>query len=298
MATQAEKAGEQSAGERTPLMAKKRTDGMNLVAMTKAKIVFKRFRGKNMAMPFMPAVGLDDQTLATPDNASSIEAFRDCVLRAAGHKIVSQYLAVIWVILVVCVFVWYAIMVLGLHGIPFVADADLYTNISVNILSGLFSYVVSVDMPWRLSNAVHLCGGAEPGSDFYGRQTDCIWFHIPLQTRAWIVFAMLNNAGWQYVHQVLHIIYIDFHESNKMPAIWMLPTTMILSAGGGFVAAVLQIYAETKLRWASPEAMARFGPGVVEKVLDFWDKFTKHEQPKDDCLDGKSCLDVGKGAAV
>ena len=51
------------------------------------------------------------------------------------------------------------------------------------MLSGLFTYVATISLPWRLANACHLYStrDAEPsaGFDFYGRQTDNIWFNVP-----------------------------------------------------------------------------------------------------------------------
>ena len=56
------------------------------------------------------------------------------------------------------------------------------------MLSGLFTYVATISLPWRLANAVHLYSSrsAEPsaGFDFYGRKTDNIWFNVPWGKRA------------------------------------------------------------------------------------------------------------------
>lgn len=79
-------------------------------------------------------------------------------------------------------------------------------NWSVQVLTGLFTYMVTVSFPWRLANFWHTVGLGyrknTPGLDLYGLPTKDIWFHIPLCRRLWIIIILLLNVFTQYANQV------------------------------------------------------------------------------------------------
>ena len=71
-------------------------------------------------------------------------------------------------------------------------DADDLGNVSIQILTALFSYITLFTIPWRFANAIHLsCShrDCDAGCDFYGRPTRGIWFHIPPKKRRIVVGA-------------------------------------------------------------------------------------------------------------
>ena len=51
-------------------------------------------------------------------------------------------------------------------------------NVAIQILTGQFSYILALTLPWRLGNAIHLMRCHRPcdaGLDLYGRPTNGIW---------------------------------------------------------------------------------------------------------------------------
>ena len=96
-------------------------------------------------------------------------------------------------------------------------------NISIHILTGLFTYMATVSMPWRCVNALHTFGWAHPrrsneiGKDLYGQDTNDVWFHISLRDRRGILLCLILNALTQYANQIARIYYRSYASSSHMP---------------------------------------------------------------------------------
>ena len=147
-----------------------------------------------------PAPPLLASELLTMPDASCYERTRDSMLRGLQHKMWT-YIAVVWLVVLCIDFLFYACTLLGLHTITPESKAQWWNNAAVKLLSALFTYVCVIALPWRVANLVHLFSArserGKPGVDFYGRETEDIWFHIPRGPRATLVLLLWGNAGIQ-----------------------------------------------------------------------------------------------------
>jgi uncharacterized Tic20 family protein len=149
-------------------------------------------------------------------------------------------------------------------------------NFSIQFLNVLFTYLATISLPWRLSNAVHLFNGSgmgwrnnrssDAGLDLYGQPTDKIWFHISQTRRRLIIFFLILNSLTQYANQASRIIFYSFELQDVYPGtLWVnlfFALSMMCAAVGGF----LQLHAEMKLRNLHPE---RYPPSPFETLREY-----------------------------
>ena len=114
-----------------------------------------------------------------PPDATCYERLRDASLRLLSHYSQTRLFVVITVVWGLCVVVFgalYFFLLVGWHGMEANAATDL-GNVSIQILTGLFSYILFLTLPWRVANMVHLLfskRSCEAGMDLYGRPTNGI----------------------------------------------------------------------------------------------------------------------------
>lgn len=141
---------------------------------------------------------------------------------------------------------------------------NFWYNWSIQFLNVLFTYLATISLPWRISNAAHLLGTkrqSTPGLDLYGQPTEEIWYHIRQCRRVWIVLFLIANTLTQYANQATRIVYYSYELQDTPPGnIWtnvFFVSSMLFAAIGGFC----QLYEETRLRNDHPK---RFPPGLVQ----------------------------------
>jgi hypothetical protein len=147
-------------------------------------------------------------------------------------------------------------------------------NITVQILTGLFTYMAAVALPWRCTNFLHLTGLSCPfrnfqaGRNWYGQPTDRIWFHIPRAPRFGITLCMMLSALTQCANQTTRIIYPTYEKQNVSPGnIW---TNVFFASSFGFAgmgAAWLELES-SRLRRSIPNHP--FGPGPLALIKICW----------------------------
>lgn len=149
-------------------------------------------------------------------------------------------------------------------------------NFSIQFLNVLFTYLATISLPWRLSNAAHLYNSSssmrkynrsnEVGLDLYGQPTEKIWYHIPQWKRRSIVFFLILNSLTQYANQATRFIFYSFELQNVFPGhLWtniFFVMSMVCAALGGF----MQLHAELKLRKVHPD---KFPPALFETLGEY-----------------------------
>lgn len=204
------------------------------------------------------------------------ERFRDGILRVLDHPIF-QVMGLIVLFLVIADGALFFFFLMGWQSLcrPR-TDCDprnqIY-NISVQILNGLFTYMVTVSMPWRCTNAMHIFGWGcpyrdnTPGLDLYGLVSHDVWYHVSLYHRKWIVIFLLLNCLTQYANQATRIVYWNYDVQNVSPGnIWtnvFFVSSMLFAAIGGIYLGIVT----EKIRKADFE---RFGPGPVQMIQKYW----------------------------
>ena len=138
-----------------------------------------------------------------PTDAGCLERTRDAVLRFLCRK-AFLYIAFVWLAALVGVGAFVALLYLALFLLPEGAigmstdEIQWWANACIQILTGLFSYLNTLTLPWRLSILLHLspCAGRScaTGEDFYGRPCEAIWFHIPPAPRRRVTFCLVAST--------------------------------------------------------------------------------------------------------
>lgn len=256
------------------------------------------------AFPAMPlhASALLALRRTPPSDATRYELFRDACLRGLTHWSF-RYIAITWVLLlvgwgifVVYLYVLYAALQIeaGEGGavnasaaeasatdetagegtsedaqaaLKKIAEVEVWINICMQVFTGLFSYLNLLTMPWRLSIAIHHWHphrSSKPGHDFYGRDTDALWFHTPPRGRSAICALLLLSLLFHYATQACRLVWSDYASSNDFTRGGApVNITFVLSILCGIAAGVIQGGLEKRIRKAEP---GRFPPDPAEAL--------------------------------
>ena len=77
--------------------------------------------------------------------------------------------------------------------------------------------------------------------DFYGRETEAIWFHIPERSRAIISICLCLSVTMHFATQATRFVWLDYKGSND-PSDGMIPVnvTFVLSIVFAIAGGVVQ----------------------------------------------------------
>jgi hypothetical protein len=146
-------------------------------------------------------------------------------------------------------------------------------NWAIQALNVCFTYMVTVSMPWRTTNAIHTFGWScphrrnDPGHDLYGLPTHDIWFHLPLFRRGGILIVLLLNCIFQYINQGTRIKYYNYELQDASPGnIWtnvfFVGSFACAGIGGGWL-----LYEMGRVRKAHPPNT--FAPGPLDMAKNY-----------------------------
>ena len=210
---------------------------------------------------------------------SRSEILRDKWLNFTSTGRVHFYMGVTVMLLIITDGALFFFLLIGAHGMCRPRydcnPRNWWYNFSIQLLNALFTYLASVSLPWRLSNAAHLYNGgssrkynrsSDAGLDLYGQPTDKIWYHIPKTTRRVIISFLVLNSLTQYANQASRIIYYSYELQSVYPGtLWtnlFFVLSMICAAIGGFI----QLHAELQLRKMHPD---KFPPTIFETCGEY-----------------------------
>ena len=230
------------------------------------------------------------------------EKLRDSILKTLDRPFF-QVLNIIVIILVIASGALYFFLLMGWQTLcrprRNCEARNWWYNWSIQVLTALFTYMVTVAMPWRSTNFLHLAGWGcprrfnSPGHDLYGLPVENdIWFHIPLRRRIGITVILLLNCLTQYANQATHIKWYSFELRDKFPgslwtAVFFVASFLCACIGGAWLA-----YEMWLLRRANP---TQFGPGPVELARAFYKKhFSRKKKKKEEEIDPVSETSMSK----
>ena len=204
--------------------------------------------------------------------ASPLEKMRDWWLRFLGGK-VHFWIGVIVMILIIADGAFFFFLLVGAHGLcrprTDCEPRNYWYNWSIQFLNVLFSYLATITLPWRISNAVHLFGkrrSSKPGLDLYGQPTEEIWYHCQQAKRKVVVVFLLLNSGTQWANQASRIVFYSYELQDSFPgSLWtniFFVSSMLCAGIAGFV----QLQEEMKVR---REHQDRFPPGLIDIVKHY-----------------------------
>ena len=96
----------------------------------------------------------------------------------------------------------------------------------------LFSYINGLPIPWRLAIFHHVwCSGrpTAPGLDFYGRDTEAVWFHLPVSSRRAISLGL--NIAWvcHFLSLLGHLVFWSYAAGKTLPGALAQNVPFVLS---------------------------------------------------------------------
>ena len=243
---------------------------------------------------------INEAVMDIPSDAHWLERRRDATLAfLATHKLF-VYLTGLWIVAVV---VWVILLVLifplHLGWVPWEvygmkeADAKQAWVVCNTVLCSLFTWQNGLSFPWRVACLIHLfpcfprC--ADPGLDFYGRETESMFFHIPTRHRAGIVAFLIGAVVLQFLQQVFRGMYTTYETSERQQPGQVL---IITSFAGSIVCAIVGgIYQFVQLYRLHGEYPERFPPSAAVTSIAHFSHVWKHGG-------GKGCCQVMRGAIV
>ena len=204
--------------------------------------------------------------------ASRLERLRDWWLRFLGGK-VHFWIGLVVMILIIADGAFFFFLLVGAHGLcrprTDCEPRNYWYNWSIQFLNVLFTYLATITLPWRISNAVHLFGGnrpSKPGLDLYGQPTEEIWYHCRQVKRKVVVVFLLLNSATQWANQASRIVFYNYELQDSFPgSLWtniFFVSSMFCAGIAGFV----QLHEEIKIR---REHQDRFPPGLVDIVKHY-----------------------------
>eukprot|EP00567_Pseudictyota_dubia_P005660 CAMPEP_0197444846 /NCGR_PEP_ID=MMETSP1175-20131217/10206_1 /TAXON_ID=1003142 /ORGANISM="Triceratium dubium, Strain CCMP147" /LENGTH=480 /DNA_ID=CAMNT_0042975699 /DNA_START=47 /DNA_END=1486 /DNA_ORIENTATION=+ len=241
---------------------------------------------------------------------SRAERVRDFCFRFLDIPIL-RIIGFVVIFLVIVDGAFFFFLMIGAHGMctpkTDCEPRNWWLNWSIQVLNGLFTYTAILTLAPRLSDAIHLASSrrsSEIGRDYYGRETNKVWYYIPTKRRACITALLMGNCLTQYANQICRIKFYSFDLSNSWPGVLWVNLWFVLAFSLAGVGALWQIYEEHKLHINAPE---KFPPGPVvilqerrKQLSEQSDRLRRKKKRKDDQGDdgkdeGKSEGDVEEG---
>lgn len=224
---------------------------------------------------------------------SVTEKLRDSMLRWLDGAFF-QSVGLVALFFVIADGAFFFFLLLGWQGMcdyPHRTDCEprnWWYNFAVQFLTALFTYMVTISMPWRCANFVHTIGWShryrpyrpnKPGLDLYGMPSKDIWFHVPLGRRAGIEVMLLLNCFTQYANQICRGIFRTFEYQNELPGVFWVNIFFGSSFLFAAIGAVWQIVEERNLRRQFP---GKFQPGPIEWINKHWTHFCVKQKDEEE----------------
>mmetsp|Transcript_28100 Transcript_28100/g.77282 ORF Transcript_28100/g.77282 Transcript_28100/m.77282 type:complete len:288 (-) Transcript_28100:1658-2521(-) len=86
-------------------------------------------------------------------------------------------------------------------------------NVAIHILTGCFSWMVSIVYPWRCAHLLHTIGFSKPfrsnkvGLDLNGQDTDNVFYHLSKCKKLHVLVVLHLNTLFQYANQICRANY-------------------------------------------------------------------------------------------
>jgi Protein of unknown function (DUF2985) len=214
------------------------------------------------------------ETLHPPP--SQFERKRDALLRFLDTPFV-QALGVLVLLLVIVDGALFFFFLMGWQTLchePSRTDCEprngIY-NASIQVLTGLFTIMTVISLPWRWTQASHAFGVLQfpkrrndVGHDMYGVPSHDVWYHIPLGHRRGIVTLLLLNCFTQYLNQAARIVFNSYEDQSTFPGTLFVNVFFAASFICAFAGGVYMAIISERVRRRHPE---RFGPGPIQIFL-------------------------------
>jgi len=149
----------------------------------------------------------------------------------------------------------YGLLLLGIVILKDRETQEVYKNIFMQIICGLFTFTALANLPVRLQRFHYLyIEGRRKGSvvrrptAVLGIESIYIFDHLHWCTRQWIIQGLLWNCIFQLINQGMRCVYYDWRSASEYPGVVLVNVFFPLSFLMAFMAALLQAIAEDRFK--------------------------------------------------
>jgi len=180
---------------------------------------------------------------------------KECFTDMFKNSTFFYFVILIWIFLVVVNIILYGLLLLGIVILKDRETQEVYKNIFMQIICGLFTFTALANLPVRLQRFHYLyIEGRRKGSvvrrptAVLGIESIYIFDHLHWCTRQWIIQGLLWNCIFQLINQGMRCVYYDWRSASEYPGVVLVNVFFPLSFLMAFMAALLQAIAEDRFK--------------------------------------------------
>lgn len=181
------------------------------------------------------------------------ECFTDMLRNSSFFYII----ILLWIFLVVLSIGIYGLLLVGIVTLEDNETLELYKNIFIQIINGLFTFTALANLPVRIQRfrMLYIVGGRKNSnshmrkpSHAYADESALIFDHLDWSTRHLIIQGLLWNCIFQLINQVTRIAYYSAESASEVPGVIWVNVFFPLSILMALIAALVQAIAENRFR--------------------------------------------------
>jgi len=165
------------------------------------------------------------------------------------------FVILIWIFLVVMNIILYGLLLLMIVKLKDHETQEVYKNIFMQIICGLFTFTALANLPVRLQRFHHLyVEGMRKGSivrrptAVFADEPIYIFDNLHWSTRHWIIQGLLWNCIFQLINQAMRCVYYDWRSASELPGAVWVNVFFALSFLMALMASILQAVAEENFK--------------------------------------------------
>jgi len=227
---------------------------------------------------------------------------KECFTDMCYNSSFFYFVILLWIFLVVLNIFLYGLLLVGIWQLEDEETEDVYMNIFMQIICGLFTFTALANLPVRIQRYKDLykIGGR---SSFmrkppvrYRDESALIFDHLAWRTRYIIIQGLLWNCIFQLLNQGTRCVFYSAVSAAELPGVIWVNVFFALSILSALVAALTQAIAENRFRqqfslknettcWKTfKEMWYKLWKVQAEAYMGFANTALKDEEAKSDSL--------------
>jgi len=180
---------------------------------------------------------------------------KECFTDMLSNSNFFYFVILLWIFLVVVNIIIYGMLLIGMVTLKDSETQEVYKNIFIQIITGLFTFTALANLPVRLKRFrdLFIVGGMRDSlvrrpTCSYKDESAFIFDHLRWSTRHLIIQGLLWNCIFQLINQGTRCVYYSAVSAATMPGVIWVNVFFALSIIMALVAALTQAIAENRFR--------------------------------------------------
>jgi len=180
---------------------------------------------------------------------------KECFTDMLRNSSFFYFIILLWIFLVIVNIGIYGVLLLGIVSLKDNETQELYKNIFIQIINGLFTFTALANLPVRIQRfrMLYIVGGRKKSdmrrpSCTYMDESAFIFDHLDWTTRHVIIQGLLWNCIFQLINQVTRCVYYSAVSASEVPGVIWVNVFFPLSILMALIAAFVQAVAENRFR--------------------------------------------------